>query len=74
MLGEASHVVLAPNPGAVYVHVEDAARAFDEFRLNVELALDRIRQTGGCGEVVSFSAVLDGDLHPAISCELQHAL
>ena len=63
MLGEAPDVLLVPDLRAVDVYVEDAARPFDQLRLHLELALDRIRQTGGCGEVVSLPTVLDGDFH-----------
>lgn len=63
MFREAADVVLAPDLRAVDVNVEDAAAALDQFGFHLEFALDRLRQTGGCGQVVSFTAVLDGDVH-----------
>jgi hypothetical protein len=41
--------------------LEDSAGPFDELGFDAELLLDLLRQTGGAGEVVSDSAVLDGD-------------
>ena len=70
VLGEAPNLLLAPDLRAIDVYVEDAARPFDQLRLHLELVFDRIRQTGGCGEIISLPAILDGDLHLAISCEL----
>jgi len=67
MLGKAPGSVLAVDQVAVDLHVEDAAPAFDELGLNVELVFDRFRQTGGLGQVVSISAVSDGDVHFAFS-------
>jgi hypothetical protein len=64
--------LLVPDLRAVDVNVEDAARPFDQLRFHFELALDRIRQTGGCGKIISLPAVFDGDLHLAISCELRY--
>ncbi len=63
VLGEAPDVLLAPDLRAFDVYIEDAARPFDQLRLQLELALDRIRQTGGCREVVSLPTVLNGDFH-----------
>lgn len=63
MLGEAAYVVLAPDLFAVDVHVEDAAAALDEGAVNAVLFLDRIRQTGGCGAVISLHTKLDRDFH-----------
>jgi hypothetical protein len=63
VLGEAAHVVLAPDLRTVHVDVEDSAGAFDELGAYLKLLLDRIRQTGGRGKVVSLRAVLDGDVH-----------
>jgi hypothetical protein len=67
MLGEAPGPVLAVDQVAVDLHVEDATAAFDELGLNVELPFDRLRQTGGFGQVVSLSAVSDGDVHRTFS-------
>lgn len=63
VLRESADVVLAPDLFAVHMHVEDAAGALDEFGLGPELLLDRFRQTGGTGEVVSLRAILDRDIH-----------
>jgi hypothetical protein len=63
VLREAAHVVFAPDLCAVHVDVEDAARAFNQLGRNLKLLLDRIRQTGGRGKVVSLRAILDGDIH-----------
>ena len=63
VFGEAPDLLLVPNLRAIDVYVEDAARPFDQFRLHLELALDRIRQTGGCGEIISLPTILDGDFH-----------
>ena len=63
VLGEAADVVLVPDLRAVDVDVEHAAGSFDHFRGDVEAFLDRVRQTGGCREVVSLHAVFDADVH-----------
>jgi hypothetical protein len=41
--------------------LEDSSGALDELRLDPELLLDLLRQTGGAGVVVSDAAVLDND-------------
>src|SRR5688572_16593943 len=43
--------------------VEDAAVARDELGVQPELTLNRSRQTGGVGAVVSTDAIRDGDVH-----------
>ena len=63
VFGEAAHVLLAPDLGAVDVDVEDPARTLDQFGLDLERLLQCVRQTGGSGQVVSLAAVLDADLH-----------
>ena len=63
MLREPANVVFAPNLGAVDVYVEHAAGALDQLRLDAELILDRPRQTGGRGIVVSLHAVFNRDIH-----------
>ena len=63
VLGEAPYVLLVPDLRAIDVNVENAARPFDQLRLHLELVFDRIRQTGGCGEIISLSTILDGDFH-----------
>ena len=63
MLGKATLLVLGINQPPVDSHVEDAVAALDEFRLDAKFLLDRGRQTGGLGQVVSHPAVFDGELH-----------
>ena len=67
VLRESANVLLAPNLLAVHVHVEHAAGTFDHPRIDAELILDRLRQTGGRGVIVSLHAVLDGDVHAETS-------
>ena len=55
--------LLAPDLLAVHVNIEDAAGAFDELGLDAVGLLDRSRQTGGLGQIVSLRAILDGDGH-----------
>ena len=43
--------------------VEDPAVPFDQLCLDSQLLLDKSRQTGGPGIVVSDLAEFDGDLH-----------
>ena len=59
--------VLAEDEVAVETDVEDAATALDQLGLNAVLLLDHLRQTGGFGQVVSFSAVFDGHFHVVLS-------
>jgi len=63
VLRKPAYVVLVPNLRAVHVYVEDPAGAFDHLRIDAELILDRLRQTGGRGVIVSLHAVLDADVH-----------
>lgn len=63
VLREAPDVMFAPDLRAVDVHVEDSAGAFDHLRIYAELILDRLRQTGGRGVIVSLHAVFDADVH-----------
>ena len=63
VVGKAADVVLAPDLFAVDVNIEHAAGAFDQFGIHAELFLDRSRQTGGLGQVISLRAVLNGDVH-----------
>jgi hypothetical protein len=63
VLWEAANVFFAPDLRAVDMHVENTARALDHFSVYAELALNRFRQTGGGGEVVSLHAVFDADFH-----------
>ena len=57
--------MFAENHLAVGLDVENAAGTFDHFSIDSEAFLDRIRQTGGLGVVVSLHAVLDADFHSA---------
>ena len=63
MLRETAYFLLVPYLFAVDVHVEYAATSLDHFGLYAELALDRLRQTGARGIVVSLHAVFDTDVH-----------
>ena len=63
VVGEAADVVLVPDLFAVHVNVKHAAHAFDQLGIHAELLLDRGRQTGGLGKIISLRAVLDGDDH-----------
>ena len=63
VLGEASSFVFAPDPYTVHMHVEDAARTADQLRVDLELLLDRLCQTGSLREVVSIYTVLDAHVH-----------
>jgi hypothetical protein len=63
MFREAARVALAPNLRPVHMHVKHAAGAFDQLGIDAEFILDRLRQTGGCGKVVSLHAILDRDVH-----------
>ncbi len=60
---EAPGLVLAVDEPAVRLDVKDAAGTLDELGVEVVLALDGGRQTGGPGVVVSLHAVRDADLH-----------
>lgn len=63
MFGKPSRLMLAPDLPAVDMHVENAAAAFDHFRVDVELFPDGIRQTDGLRQVVSLNAIFDGHMH-----------
>lgn len=63
VLRESAEFLLVPDLRAVNVYVEHAAGAFNQFRRNVQCFLQRFRQTGGCGQVVSFATVFDSDIH-----------
>ncbi len=56
-------LALRENLAPVGDDVEDAAAAGDDLGLQPELTLDRSRQTGGLGPVVSTDAIGDGDVH-----------
>jgi hypothetical protein len=55
--------MLGIDPAAVHFDVEDPAPARNQFGFNAFRVPDRIRQTGGFGQVVSLCAVCDADLH-----------
>ena len=55
--------LLAVDQGTVNLDIEDAAATLNERRLNPDLLLDCIRQTGGMWKVVSLHAILNGYLH-----------
>ena len=63
VFGKAVHFVFGENHLSVHDDIEDPAAAFDEFRLDAGVLLDRIRQTGGLGRVVSLYAILNGNVH-----------
>jgi hypothetical protein len=58
--------VLAIDQLAVGLHVEDAAGALDQAGFEAQPLLERGRQTGGLGLVVSLTAIRDGDVHVAL--------
>jgi len=59
--------LLAVDAATIDHDVEDAASAGDQRRVDIELLLDRGRQTGGLRFVVSLHAVGDADFHDALS-------
>ena len=60
---KAAGFMLGENQSTVYLDVEGASFAAEEFRLHTRLFEDLCRQTGGPGLVVSTHAVGDRDLH-----------
>ena len=72
VFGKAADVVLVPDLRSVDAHVEHAATTFYQLRVDAELFLDRLRQTGGCRVVVSLYAVFDADVHSYSSMQLAH--
>jgi hypothetical protein len=60
---EAARLVLGEDLLSVDDDVEDPATAGNQLRLDSERLLQRGRQTGGRGQVVSTSAVGDDDVH-----------
>jgi hypothetical protein len=59
--GKAARLLLGEEQLVVEGDFEDSSGTLDELRLDPELLLDLLRQTGGAGVVVSDSAVLDDD-------------
>ena len=55
--------LLAVDQLAVDLDIEDAPGALDQLAGDAELALDRIRQTGGLGLVISLHAVFNRNVH-----------
>ena len=68
MLRKAAGLLLTVDQLAIDFDVENAATALDHFDRNAELTLDRVRQTGGLGRVVSLYAILDGNVHCSSFC------
>jgi hypothetical protein len=64
--GEPALIPLRENLLPVDGDDEDAAAAADNFAVDAELAFDLSRQTGGSGEVVSNSAVVDSYVHVVV--------
>jgi hypothetical protein len=64
----AARLVLREDQLAVEDDVEDAAVAANQLGDDAGLPFDLGRQTGGPGEIVSTSAVGEGDLHFRSSC------
>ncbi len=62
-LGKPTGLVLAEDRLAVSDNVEHTATALDQLGLDAGFLLDRSRQTGGVGVVVSFTAVGDRNGH-----------
>ena len=63
VFGESAGFLLAVDQLAVDFDVEDSPAALDEFDGDVEFGLDRVRQTGGLGRVVSLYAIFNGNVH-----------
>ena len=63
MFRESACFFLAVDQLAVDFDVEDSPAALDEFGVDVELGLNRVRQTGGLGRIVSLYAILNGNVH-----------
>ena len=63
VLGKPVRLVLRENLLPVDGHVEHAAVVGNDLGLQRQLTLNRSRQTGGVGAVVSTNAIGDGDVH-----------
>ncbi len=61
-IGEAPHLVLREDQVTVHADFKGSARTLDEAGRNLVSLLNRVRQTGGSGLVVSNNAVFDRDL------------
>lgn len=60
---EAFGFVFGVDVATVNFNVEDATFALDEFGVDACCVLDRVRQTGGLGRVVSLHTIRDGHVH-----------
>lgn len=63
ILREPASLVLAINELAVHLHIENSARPLNQLRFDAARLLDRGRQTGSPGQVVSLCAICNADLH-----------
>lgn len=68
---KASGLVFAEDQLVVGLHIKNSAGAGNELGVDIHLLLDRIRQTGGFGQVVSLRAIGDADFHEALRSKLQ---
>lgn len=59
--------MLAEDHLVVEFDVENSAAAFDQLGIDAVFLLDCVRQTDGCGLVVSLHAVFDGHSHELVS-------
>lgn len=64
MFGESVLLVFTEDVFAIDDNVKNASLTFDQFRFGSGFFFNRVRQTGGCGQVVSLGAVGNRDLHP----------
>jgi hypothetical protein len=51
------------NQVPIHDDVKDSAAALDQLRLDTRCLLDRVRQTGGLGSVISLHTVRYGNVH-----------
>lgn len=63
MLRKHSRLMFGVDPAAVHFDVEDSAPAGNQLGLNAFGVPNRIRQTGGFGQVVSLCTICDANLH-----------
>ncbi len=68
MFRKAAGLLLAVDQLAINFDVENAATALDHLDCDAELILDRVRQTGGLGRVVSLYTIFDGNVHCSSFC------
>jgi hypothetical protein len=72
MLREAPRLMLAVDQVPVDTDVEDTPATLDELALNVKLILDRGRQTGSLGLIVSLHTVFNRDSHGMLRADLSN--